>query len=85
VLVYTFVERSHAAKGHEVTTESWACAARELDNVGSVCLELRAARYLLVPEVVLGAIMLSLVVWMRLGVTKERRAVEQVALGDGNA
>ena len=61
VLVYTFTE-------HDV--EAWACL---LSNHGrnntaeSLCKELRASRYLLVPLFVLGAVFLSLVVWSRLG------------------
>jgi hypothetical protein len=71
-----------------VTTESWACAAMDdgdLKSVGSICTEIRAARYLLIPEFVLGAIMLSLVVWMRSYVSTERNAVEQAAPGDDKA
>jgi hypothetical protein len=71
-----------------ITTESWACAMSKnsaLESVGSICTELRTARYLLIPEVVLGAIMLSFVVWMRSCVSKERAPVEQVASGDGKA
>jgi hypothetical protein len=91
VLIYTFVEWSHASKEQVIpttgyiTTESWACAASrdgDLESVGSICTKLRAARYLLIPEVVLGAGMLLLVIWMRYGVSKEQSTVEQVAPGD---
>jgi hypothetical protein len=40
-----------------------------------VCTQLHAARYILIPEVVLGAMMLSLVIWMRIRVAKEEQSV----------
>jgi hypothetical protein len=91
VLIYTFVEWSHASENKiisttgYITTESWACAASrngDLESVGSICTELRAAQYLLIPEVVLGAGMLLLVIWMTYCVSKEQGTVEQAAPGD---
>lgn len=62
MLVYAFVE-------HDV--EAWACGVGKRDGNGDserLCGELRAARYLLVPMVVLGGAFLLLVGWQRLGV-----------------
>jgi hypothetical protein len=90
-IIYTFVEWGQAVKGQinastgYITTESWACAATKMEGyetVESVCGELRAARYLLIPEVVFGAIMLSLVIWMRLRLSKNKKPAEQLASQD---
>lgn len=61
VLVYAFVE-------HDV--EAWACGVGKREGYGDaerLCAELRAARYLLVPMLVLGMAFLSLVIWQRWG------------------
>jgi hypothetical protein len=89
VLMYTFIEWGQAVKGQVsvsvtssyVTTETWSCAAAltgGYKDVGSVCKELRAARYLLIPEVVFGAVVLSVVIWMRMRmrILKGERSVE---------
>jgi hypothetical protein len=58
------------------TTETWTCAATEYRNLSATkltCIELQIARYLLVPEVVLGAAMLVLVIWFRVKVVNEQR------------
>lgn len=74
VLVYTAVE-------HDV--EAWACL---LENRGrgsaaeELCRELRAARYLLVPMLVLGVAFLSIVIWQRLGVWR-REIVRENGVG----
>jgi hypothetical protein len=83
-LIYTWVEWNQASKnqisparGYN-TTESWACAAANGDGVRdarSVCTQLHAARYILIPEVVLGAMMLALVIRMRIRVSKEEKSV----------
>jgi hypothetical protein len=74
VLVYTFVEHS---------VEAWACEVGKKDghrDADGLCRELRAARYLLVPMLVLGVAFLSLVVWQRLGVWRR----ECVRAGGGD-
>lgn len=84
VLMYTFVEWGRAEKSEVpqgkgyVTTETWACATPQTDmeGAGLLCKELRATRYLLLPEVVLGAVMLALVIWMRLKVSNRRKPDE---------
>ena len=40
------------------------------ENTGSLCGELRAARYLLIPLFVLGVAILALVIWQRLATPK---------------
>jgi hypothetical protein len=87
VLVYTFVERDLADQtslspvtGY-VTTETWACAAigeGGLTDVGSLCRQLRMARYLLIPVVVLATIMLSLVAWLRIRKSREQKPAQAV-------
>jgi hypothetical protein len=60
VLIYTFIE-------HDV--EAWACLLSNHGRnraAGSLCRELRAARYLLIPLLALGIAFLSVVVWQRL-------------------
>ncbi|KAH7086985.1 hypothetical protein FB567DRAFT_580123 [Paraphoma chrysanthemicola] len=74
VLVYTFVEDGRARKTvvesstKAYTIESWSCAyasTNELRVAGALCMELRGARFLLIPSVVFGAVMLLLVIWLR--------------------
>jgi hypothetical protein len=87
VLVYTFVERDLADQtslspvtGY-VTTETWACAAigeEDLTDAGSLCTQLRKARYLLILVVVLATIMLSLVVWLRIRKSREQKPAQEV-------
>jgi len=68
VLIYTFAESSastsnvtRSANGH-VTPERWACHAGAGREAQSLCHELRAARYLLIPVVVLAAAMPTLLI-----------------------
>lgn len=69
VLIYTFIE-------HDV--EEWACL---LSNYGrnnvaqSLCRELRAARYLLIPLFVLGVVFLLLIVCLRVRVVDKENSV----------
>jgi cell division septation protein DedD len=78
VLIYTSVE-------HHV--EAWACL---LSNHGrnntaeSLCRELRAARYLLIPLFALGVIILATVVRSRFGKSKERDAPSGVMISGDN-
>ncbi|KAF2035972.1 hypothetical protein EK21DRAFT_96563 [Setomelanomma holmii] len=74
VLIYTVVEYNTASKlrlplsAGNWTIETWSCAYSDhvvSGNPESVCKELRTARYLLVPEVVLGASLLGVVLWSR--------------------
>jgi hypothetical protein len=84
-LVYTFVEYDQAVK-HDVdpasgyvTPETWSCALAETGSFGSaksLCTELRVARYLVVPEMVLGACILGAVCWLRLKLKREGDATE---------
>ena len=66
VLIYTSIE-------HNV--EVWACLVSNnggSDNAESLCRELRAARYLLVPLFVLGAAIFAFVAWLRFGKLDQR-------------
>jgi hypothetical protein len=68
-------------EGH-FTTETWACAASQagVEDAESVCQELKAARYLLIPEVVLGAAILGLVIRMKSRFSdREKPAGEEAA------
>ncbi|RYN26558.1 hypothetical protein AA0112_g8235 [Alternaria arborescens] len=79
VLIFTFVEWGRAVKsetstysGH-LTVETWACAFSKQDGnnfADSLCKELQAARYLLIPVLVLGAMMLTLMLRKRFLVAK---------------
>lgn len=75
VLVYTFVE-------HDV--EAWACGINE-STEKALCRELRAARYLLVPMLVLGVAFLSLVVWQRLGFWRRASNQDIDTVGEAGA
>jgi hypothetical protein len=84
VLIYTFVEWGRAIKDETnassgyFTVETWACAYAEETGDGSagrLCKELQAARYLLVPVLALGSMMLVLVLRKRLVYAKEQPAV----------
>ncbi|PSN62751.1 hypothetical protein BS50DRAFT_638354 [Corynespora cassiicola Philippines] len=76
VLSYAFYEFNNSTDGSSekitgyVTVESWACgSARDVENIDrwrSLCVETRAARYLLVPNMVLGAALLGMVAAVRL-------------------
>ncbi|KAF2831488.1 hypothetical protein CC86DRAFT_402009 [Ophiobolus disseminans] len=88
VLIYTFVEYGHATKGQilplsgYITPETWTCAAagrNNLQTARSMCTQLRAARYLLILEVVIGAIMLCLMIWIRIQLRKEEKSVKPTA------
>lgn len=78
MLVYTSVE-------HHV--ETWACL---LSNHGrnntaeSLCRELQAARYLLIPLFALGVVILATVVWLRFGKPKEQSAPSEVMISGDN-
>jgi hypothetical protein len=84
VLIFTFVEWGRAVKSEigassgYFTVETWACAYSKQHGdslASSLCRELQAARYLLVPVLVLGAIMLVLVLRKRLVFEKESSPV----------
>jgi hypothetical protein len=86
VLVYTYVEWGRAVKNDMnpdsgyTTVETWSCAYSKESGVGSarsLCTELQTARYLLIPVLVLGAVMLSLVIWKRVTLGKERGVVRK--------
>jgi hypothetical protein len=87
VLIYTFVEWGQAIKNQVappagyITTETWACSIFKNGgdhNAKLVCEELRAARYLLIPEVVCGVILLTLVVWTRVQMGKKMEMITEV-------
>jgi hypothetical protein len=77
-LVYVFVEREGAVKGRVgvgsgyVTVETASCAG----GYAVVCKELRAARWLLIPEVVVGAVVLGMVLRLRLRLGRVREEKE---------
>lgn len=80
VLVYTFVAWDQAVKNTSTSTtgnltvESWACALyRETEDfhAKSLCTELKVARYLLIPILVLAAVMLAIVLWERISNKKK--------------
>jgi hypothetical protein len=80
VLVYTYIEWGQAVKNEirptsgYVTVETWACAySKQIGEryAGILCMELQAARYLLIPTTVLGAVILSVVIWIRVTVGKD--------------
>ena len=86
MLVYTYVEWGQAIKNETTpalgyaTVETWACAyskQNEETSAESLCVKLQAARHLLIPVLVLGAIMLSLVIWKRVNFGKERAVVRK--------
>lgn len=90
VCVYSFVEHDHAEKNAFtnrrrgfVTPETWGCAARKrgVKNAGTICSDIKSARWLTVPEVVLGTIMLGLTIWARIQVGKMRKG----GLGNKNS
>ncbi|USP81346.1 hypothetical protein yc1106_08620 [Curvularia clavata] len=61
VLSYTFTEH------HDDTPERWGCEIGTGDNARSLCRDLRAARYLLIPILILAGGLLATAVWKRLG------------------
>lgn len=79
--MYAFVERNQASKSQTtpshgfITPESWACAVASsggsVEDADSVCMQLRAARYLLIPITVLGAAMLALVISLRIRLARQ--------------
>ncbi|KAH7138139.1 hypothetical protein B0J11DRAFT_513664 [Dendryphion nanum] len=71
VLVYTYVEYGSAVKDSTVlgdagymTVESWACSVGLVDGASMLCREVRAARYLLIPIVVLAAVLVGVAGWI---------------------
>ncbi|CAN9360517.1 unnamed protein product [Alternaria alternata] len=79
VLIFTFVEWGRAVKSETstysgyLTVETWACAFSKQNGnnfADSLCKELQAARYLLIPVLVLGAMMLTLMLRKRFLVAK---------------
>lgn len=85
VLTYVFAEWGQAVKNKTSPTsgyaavETWACAASEDGNgsAHSICTELKAERYLLIPVLVLSLIMWLLVLRIRLSLTKEKQAMNR--------
>ena len=61
VLSYTFAEH------HDDTPERWGCNIGTGDNARSLCRDLRVARYLLIPILILAGGLLATAVWKRLG------------------
>lgn len=90
--VYSFVEHDHAEKNafvsskrRYVTPETWGCAVRQRGDVKDarkLCGDIKSARWLTVPEVVLGAIVLGLTIWARVQVGSMRKA-ENAGVGRG--
>lgn len=74
VVLYTFVE---AYSSSRLNVETWACGVGE----EKVCKELKAARWILVPVVVLAGGLLGVVIWRRVRSGKEgvrrRRGVRE--------
>lgn len=84
MLIYVFVELNGAQKGQVmargggyITTETWACAAANdgVESAGSICNEIKTGRYLLIPELVFAAGMLGLVIYRRVQVSRENKAI----------
>ena len=75
ILIYVFVEYDRSAKDVQrigtgyLTTECWACDSKA--GLESICGELRAARYLLIPAVVLSALHLATLAWLLVRVRNE--------------
>ncbi|KAF2869064.1 hypothetical protein BDV95DRAFT_578261 [Massariosphaeria phaeospora] len=76
VQVYSEVQFSRASRSYDaspssefLTPETWSCAVAGSGRGGaaaeSLCRELRASRYLLIPTMILGAIIFGMVGWMR--------------------
>lgn len=59
ILSYTFAEH------HDDTPERWGCEIGTGDNARSLCRDLRAARYLLVPILILAVGLLATALWKR--------------------
>lgn len=76
MLIYTFVEH---------TVEEWACLLLNHGKNGiarSLCRELQAARYLLIPLFVLGMAFLALVVWLRFKGSEKQSLIARSAIAD---
>lgn len=69
VLIYEFVAFDHA--GSQMM-ERWACAAGS--EAASLCTDLRAARWLLVPVLAFAAMLTGTVIWVWLHRKEERDA-----------
>ncbi|KAK3116259.1 hypothetical protein LTR53_003563 [Teratosphaeriaceae sp. CCFEE 6253] len=78
VLIYEFVASNNASKPGHATAESWACNA-EGPGAASLCTDLRAARHLLVPVVVIAAILTGTVIWVWLHRKEYREALDRTA------
>lgn len=75
VLAYTSIE-------HNV--ETWACSVSKSGRnpeAQSLCKELRAARILLIPLLILGVVILAITVWSRFGTSKRQGVSSDDALG----
>jgi hypothetical protein len=85
ILIYTYVEYSGSIKsfvsrnGSYMTYESWACYVGTSGDTRSLCYELRAARYLLIPILVLATGMPAIVLWFRIRIsrTKNKQSTAQ--------
>jgi hypothetical protein len=88
ILIYEFVEYSQAVKGPQIrglgywTTESWACGAKSGPSAISLCRELRAARFLLIPALIFSAILLGMLI---LSMTSKKRRERSVQLEAGRS
>lgn len=68
---YTFVEHS---------VEAYACLLSNHgrnDTAGSICRDLRVARYLLIPLLVSGVVILALVIRLRIVVSKKQGSSDE--------
>lgn len=78
VLVYTFRTNSQ-----RTSTEGWACGAGHVGEVDSICKELRAARWILVPTLITSAVLLGLVLWIKARSARECTKRKSPSVEDG--
>ncbi|KAF2801068.1 hypothetical protein K505DRAFT_331162 [Melanomma pulvis-pyrius CBS 109.77] len=80
ILIYTYVEYHGSIKSSTstadgyLTSESWACYLGTSSDAHALCNELRAARYLLIPILILGVGMPAIVLWIRTNMSSAEKA-----------
>ena len=67
VLSYVFSEYNGVStrdglvpSGGYLTTEGWSCGLRDLEETDELCLELRTARYLLIPFLIFATVLFGM-------------------------
>ncbi|ORY14913.1 hypothetical protein BCR34DRAFT_509187 [Clohesyomyces aquaticus] len=87
ILIYTFIEHNRSvnnvtsSENELVTPESWACDVSPGEDARSLCSDLRAARYVLIPVIVLAAGMFRIVLWVYLRTRRIRKEVGRETTG----